>query len=339
MSGEMGRYSFGVEIHPYYDAQTLMSEIELAEQLGYDHVWLGDSQLIWRELYVLLGAAAQATTRVLLGTGVTNPITRLPAVTASAVVTLQELSGGRVILGVGTGDSSVRTMGMKPSTVAELEQFVAQVRALCRGETVREPTGEMRLTFGSEDMCPRVVVGATGPKMLNLAGRIADGVILGGGANREAVVKKMLQCVTEGRRRSTRSGDPFEVFASLPACVDSDRTKALSAVRPHVARSLLTPQWGLSARAAAVRDQIRPMYDYYEHMNPTAQHAELIPDEVVPEFALAGTPSECIEQASQLFEWGTDQITIRPYAAQGTPRIAAIQSFAEYVMKPLRGKA
>ena len=100
-------------------------------------MWLGDSQLIWRELYVLLGAAAQATTRVVLGTGVTNPITRLPAVTASAIVTLQELSSGRVILGVGTGDSSVRTMGMKPSTVAELEQFVTQVRALCRGEAVK----------------------------------------------------------------------------------------------------------------------------------------------------------------------------------------------------------
>ncbi|MEE8161503.1 MAG: LLM class flavin-dependent oxidoreductase [Acidobacteriota bacterium] len=339
MSGEMGRFSFGVEIHPFYDAETLMSEIEVAEQLGYDHVWLGDSQLIWRELYVLLGAAAQATTRVLLGTGVTNPITRLPAVTASAIVTLQELSGGRVILGVGTGDSSVRTMGMKPSTVAELEQFVAQVRELCRGEAVRRSTGEMRLTFGSDDKCPRVVVGAAGPRMLNLAGRIADGVILGGGANREAVVKKMLQCVAEGRRQSTRSGDRFEVFASLPACVDSDREKALSAVRPHVARSLLTPQWELSAAAAAVRDKIRPMYDYYEHMNPTAQHAELIPDEVVPEFAIAGTASECIEQASQLFEWGADQITIRPYAVPGTPRVAAIQAFAEYVMKPLRGKA
>lgn len=332
----MGNFSFGVEIHPYYDAKTLLEEVELAEQLGYDHVWIGDSQLIWRELYVLLGAAARATSRVILGTGVTNPITRHPAVTASAIITLQELSGNRIILGVGSGDSSVRTMGIKPCTLAELEEFVAQVRELCRGKAVRGTTGEMRLTFGSADKCPPVVVGASGPKMLKLAGRIADGVILAGGAKRTTVVNKMLQCVSEGRRARTGGDEGFQIFAALPACVHTDRRKALAAVRPHVARSLLTPQFELSPAAAAARDKLRSLYDYYEHMSPAAHHAELIPDEVVPEYAIAGTPSECIEQAARLFDLGIDQITIRPYGAEISPRITAIQSFAEQVMKPLR---
>ncbi len=332
----MNKFSFGVEIHPFYDAKTLMNEIKIAEELEYDHVWLGDSQLIWRELYVLLGAATQTTTQVLLGTGVTNPITRTPAVTASAIITLQELSGNRVILGVGTGDSSVRTMGMKPSTVMELEQFVTQVKKLCKGEKVTTAKGEMQLTFGSENKCPKIIIGATGPKMLHLAGRVADGVILGGGANRETVFKKMLHCVTEGRRQSIFPESLFEVFASLPACIHSDSKKAISAVRPHVARSLLTPQWELSTAADTVKDKIQSTYNYYEHMNPTAQHAELIPDEIVPEFAIAGTATECIQQASQLFEWGADQITIRPYATEDTSRSHTIQSFAEHVMQPLK---
>ena len=106
--------SFGVEIHPYYDVPTLMHEITLAEELGYDQVWIGDSQLIWREMYVLLGAAAQATSGILLGSGVTNPMTRVSAVTASAAATLQELSGGRLTLGIGNGFTSVNTMGRRP---------------------------------------------------------------------------------------------------------------------------------------------------------------------------------------------------------------------------------
>lgn len=332
----MRKFSFGVELHPYYDATTIMSEIEIAEEVGYDHVWLGDSQLIWRELYVLLGAAAKATVRVLLGTGVTNPITRHAAVTASAIVTLQELSGGRVILGVGSGDSAVRTMGMKPSTLVELEEFVAQVRALCRGQKVQGIAGDMHMTFGSHDKCPSIVVGASGPKMLKLAGRIADGVILAGGAKRPEVVKKMLDCVGEGRRERSQSLDHFEVFAALPVCVDSDRRKAIAAVRPHVARSLLTPQFMLSAAASAAREKLRSVYNYYEHMSPTAHHADLIPDEVVPEYAIAGTPSECIQQVAQLFDLDIDQITIRPYGAEGAPRKTTIKRFAEEVVKPFR---
>src|SRR5919199_5132472 len=94
---------FGVELHEYVDAATVLREARQAEALGYASVWLGDSQLIWRELYVLLGAVAATTARVALGTGVTNPITRHPAVTAGALMTLQELSRGRAILGIGLG--------------------------------------------------------------------------------------------------------------------------------------------------------------------------------------------------------------------------------------------
>lgn len=332
----MRKFSFGIELHAYYDAITMISEIEAAEELGYDHVWLGDSQLIWRDLYVLLGAAAKTTARVLLGTGVTNPITRHAAVTAGAIVTLHELSGGRIIVGVGTGDSAVRTIGMKPSSRAELEEFVAQLRALCRGQKVHGAAGDIHLTFGSENKCPPIIVGGSGPKMLKLAGRIGDGVILAGGAKRSEVVKKMFECVNEGRRERIQSGDRFEVFAALSACVDSERRKAIAAVRPNVARSLLRPQFMLSSAASTAREKLRSVYNYYEHMSPTAHHAELIPDEVVPEYAIVGTPSECIQQVGQLFDLGIDQITIRPYGADGAPRMTTIKRFAEEVMKPFR---
>src|SRR5579864_1432392 len=124
---------FGLEIHQYLDAKTCLDEALAAERLGYDAVWFGDSQMIWREAYVLLGAAAAQTSRVDLGIGVTNPHTRHIGVTASAMLTLQELSSGRALLGVGVGHTSVATIGAARAKRAELSNWVRDVRTLFDG--------------------------------------------------------------------------------------------------------------------------------------------------------------------------------------------------------------
>lgn len=331
----MANGSFGVEIHPYHDVPTLMREIALAEELGYEQVWVGDSQLIWREMYVLLGAAAQATSRILLGTGVTNPVTRVPAVTASAAATLQELSGGRLTLGMGSGFTSVNTMGRRPATLARLERTVDEVRALCQGRTVPPAPGGMRLVFSAPERCPPIAVAASGPKMLRLAGRVADGVILARVALEGDMLARMLRCVHDGRQEGGRGAEPFRTFLSVSASVAGDAPKALAAVRPHVAQSILKPFWGLSPAAAAARERMAPRYDNYQHLHPDAAHADAVPDEVVPEYAMAGTPAQCMAKARRLFEGGIDQITIRPYPVDGQPRAAMIRAFAEQVMHPM----
>src|SRR4051794_17417264 len=218
----MTRLAFGVELHEYLDARTNLLEAQLAERLGYDSVWFGDSQLIWRELYVLMGATAATTSRVNIGAGVTNPITRHPAVTASAIATLQELSVNRTIIGVGVGDSSMITMGMKRLTRAELVQFIDLVRPLCRGETVQGPAGEMRLNFGALEKCPPIVVGASGPKMLHLAGQVGDGVIITGQACVGDTLTAMTKSVQEGRRQSARTDRPFSTYLAVAAAVHPD---------------------------------------------------------------------------------------------------------------------
>src|SRR5262245_10090545 len=105
---------FGIELHQYVDASTMLDEIQQAETAGYDSVWLGDSQLIWRDVYVMMGAAAVATRSVNLGIAVTNAITRHATVTASAALTLQELTGNRLVLGVGRGNTAVKMIGADP---------------------------------------------------------------------------------------------------------------------------------------------------------------------------------------------------------------------------------
>ena len=332
----MSRGPFGLEVHPYYDSKTILDEIKLAEAMGYDDVWIGDSQLIWRELYVLMGAAAQTTSKVFLGSGVTNPITRLPAVTASAAVTLQELSGDRMMLGIGSGFSSVNTMGMKPATLKNLEEFVSDVKALCRGETIRRKTTEMNLAFGATEKCPPIYIAASGPKMLALAGRVGDGVIIARASIKSNMLTDMLDCVNAGRKFREKEEPDFKTFLSLPVCVDTDKRKAIEAVRPHVARSILTPLWELSKLAAETLKNLEQQYNNYEHLHPTANHADIIPDEVVPEYAIAGTPADCKDEVVRLLEGNIDQITIRPYSPKGVPRSVMIQKFAEEVIAPLR---
>jgi 5,10-methylenetetrahydromethanopterin reductase len=323
--------TFGVDLHPIVDARTLLGEAQLADRLGYDIVWVADSQLIWREAYSLLGAIAATTERVQLGTGVTNPVTRHIAVLASAFSTLQELSGGRMQLGIGVGDSALRTMKMQPASLGELEDAITTLRALCAGQSV----GEMTLSFGSPETAPPIYVAAAGPKMLELAGRAGDGVVLSGRARADDVLQTMLACVRQGQAQSRRDA-PVTVIMSAAGAVDADRQKAHQAVRPHVARGLLTARWNLSDETRRVSDQVKAAYDYSKHMDPTAAHAALIPDSVIPEFALAGTPADCIAQIRGLAAAGVDSIVIQPYAVQGMPRSQTLEAFAHDVMIPYR---
>jgi 5,10-methylenetetrahydromethanopterin reductase len=323
-----------VELHQYLDARTVLEEAQLAEQLGYASVWFGDSQLIWRELYGLLGAAAATTSRIKLGTGVTNPVTRHPAVTASAIATVQELSAGRAILGISVGDTALKSMGLGPTTRAELSGYVQIVRALGRGDTVQGPSGAMRLAYAAATTPAPIVIGASGPKMLHLAGQIGDGVVITREARAGPTLTAMLRCVADGRAAAGREG-PFMTCVSASVAVHDDRGKALLAVRSHVASTLRHVRWPLSEPARRASEALNAVYNVSEHMIPQAQHAELIPEEVIPEYAIAGRPEECIAQARGLFEAGVDEITIRPYGVDGGSRAATMEAFARLVMTPL----
>lgn len=327
---------FGVTLNPFLDAPTVIAEAQLAERLGYDAVWVADSQLIWRELYVLLGAVAVTTSRVLLGTAVTNPVTRHAAVTASAVATLQELSQGRMRVGLGVGDSSLKTMGLTAAPRQDLANYVSTVRALCGGEAVRSEHGSMKLGYGGGDRVTPIVIAGGGPKMLELAGEIGDGVMLSGAGRADAALASMLAHVRAGRERSHRTALPFLNVVGCAGAVDDDGARAKAAVRPHVARGLLTARWERSDATRRASEVVKANYDYSDHMNPQARHAQLVPDEVVPEFAIAGTPDECVDQVSGLAAADIDELTIYPYAVEGRSRAELIESFARDVISRLR---
>jgi 5,10-methylenetetrahydromethanopterin reductase len=137
----VSQFEFGVGLFPTEPLQKMIHLAKVSEEVGFSHIWVGDSHLIWREAYINMAAMALNTTKVKLGTGVTNPLTRHPSVSASGYATLEEYAPGRMIVGIGLGDSSVETMGMKPSTLANFEKSLEQMRQILDGKEAELPTG------------------------------------------------------------------------------------------------------------------------------------------------------------------------------------------------------
>jgi 5,10-methylenetetrahydromethanopterin reductase len=177
--------AFGVRFPPCGSARAVADAVALSERKGFDVAWIADSQLLWRDVFATMALAATATERIGLATAVTNFATRHPSVVASAVNTVNELAPGRVILGVGTGDSSVKPLSMRPSRLGEMRDGIEIVRTL--------------LANGFQDFGPRraklresigpvpVHIAASGPRSLRMAGEIADGVLTLAGVSAETL--------------------------------------------------------------------------------------------------------------------------------------------------------
>ena len=127
---------FGITLKPEHRFDRSVALAQRAEANGFAYCWLFDSHVLWREPYVLLTLIAQATSSLRLGTCVTNPATREPSVTASALATLDEVSEGRMDLGIGRGDSARRVLGKPPTTMKTLEEAIAVIRDLVEGRSV-----------------------------------------------------------------------------------------------------------------------------------------------------------------------------------------------------------
>ena len=191
-----------------------------AEAWGFTGLLLADSQNLTADIWVELCLAAAATTRLRIGPGVTNPITRHIAVTASAAATLQHESNGRVALGIGKGDSALSQIGLRALEVSEFEQALAALQGLLRGEEVALPgASASRIRWVAADAAAKVPVhvAATGPRTIAAAARHADGVDLTVGAEVDRVARGVAiardaapgpiqsRCVPE-RRRGLRPG-------------------------------------------------------------------------------------------------------------------------------------
>jgi 5,10-methylenetetrahydromethanopterin reductase len=332
----MRNVSFGIGLFPTEPLQRMLALTQLAEELGYSCAYIGDSQMIWREAYTLLGAAAMVTKRITLATGVTNPITRDLGVIAASWVTLHELVGDRLRIGIGSGDSSVETLGKKPSTLANLERSVAIIRALIAGETVTLPetNADVRLIYARAGTRIPVYPAVSSPKIHRLAGRIGDGVIVLVGTDPQFLMasRRELEAGAAEGGRTLKDGS-YRVVCWTPCSIQDDGRAARAAVKAHVARILKRKlPFELDPATMDVVQKIREHYEYYEHMVPGTAHGDLVSDELVERFAVAGTPKEARDQLQRLAETGlVDEIAIIPHTHDPRERDRTIRLVGEMI--------
>lgn len=322
--------SIGVGLFPTESPARMRTLAHLAETLGYDNLWFGDSQNIWREVHVTMGASAVGTERIVFGTGVTNAVTRHLSVNAAAWATLWELTSGRVIVGIGAGDSSLRTMGLTPMKLRELEVSIAQLRTLFRGEAVAETTSgaDFHLNYVQQPLNIPIYVAASAPKILELAGRVADGVIVLVGTAPH-FIEAAIATIHRGAALAGRDPSDVRIVLWTPTAIQDDSRQAKDLVRAHVARVVIRPLPAeVGEEQMAIIEKIRNTYDYYHHMDTEADHGELVPDELVDMFALAGTPDECRDRLSQIAHL-VDQVAIVPFVPPGGDRAETMRAFSE----------
>lgn len=331
MSNASPRITKGLGLFPTEPVDKMREYTLLADSLGYDNVWYGDSQNLWREVSVTIGACSVGTKHVVLGAGVTNAVTRHRSVVASTWATLAEMTCGRAALGIGIGDSSLRTMGRKPLKLAELEEAIAELRTLFAGRSVHEQaTGsEFQLSYLRGGVNVPIYIGASAPRILGLSGRIADGVIALVGTT-PRFIHAALGTIEAGAKTVGRTLKDLHIVLWTPTAIDRDSTRARDLVRAHVSRAVIRPLPAeIDPNLQKAVDHIRENYDYQRHMDTRAGHADLVPDELVDQFALAGTPEECRERLTQLTALGVDQVAIVPFVRPGGSRATTIRAFAE----------
>ena len=304
----MSSLEVGVFLLPEESTARTVELLELCEEVGLSLAGVADSHMLWDDVYVILGAAAARTSRIRLGPWVTNSLTRHETVTANAICTLNTLSGGRAYLGIGYGDSAVKTIGMRPQRLAELAASVERMRALAAGKTVETENGMWRIESAAEDFF--VYWAADGPKSLADAGRYADGVVANG-LLVEGHMEFMKSHIGTGAESVGRPSGVPEIVFNTGIVIDDDGRKAREIAKPYLARTLChdVSEWMPGWDEANVRD-FRAKYDYYRHIKAEHEIASLVPDELVNRKAIAGTPSECAELMRFVVDNGFNRIML-----------------------------
>lgn len=290
-----------------------------AEAQGFDLIGYGDSQCLLPELTVALAATATVTERVLLAPTVTNPVTRHPAVAASAFGALQQLSGGRARYCAGTGDSAVWTVGERPAKVDDFAEYCQAFRALVSGRTARWRGKDLHMEW---DVPPVPLwMSAEGPRMLRLAGQLADGVLLGAGLT-EDIARDHVGRVRAAAVEHGRDPDDIEIwaFAKLYLCDDEERAWhdlawTLAASANHVFRRDMASKYVPDRHVDALHNLLAS-YAGHEHnalVHPATHNASLVRDHDLceflgPRFLVAGSASRIVERLDELASWGITNV-------------------------------
>jgi 5,10-methylenetetrahydromethanopterin reductase len=302
-----------------------------AEQAGIDGVGMPDHQHLGRDVFLRLAHAAAATQRITLFPSVTNPITRHPTVIASLANALGESHPGRVRIMLGAGDIAVSHISHPAATVAEMREAVTAIRAILRGEPATINGARVPGVAHPCDEPPLVYVNASSPRMLAVAGEVADGVYAMTGVHPE-IIAKAREHVAEGARRGGRPPESVPIALGLPVSLGATHEEAVESARPYV----------FSYLSRANRLFSRVMREAIPDIPPLATPADIPAAALAPLAAalgLVGTPQTCVDRFAELVSaTGFDHYVCRVSYAGVTP-LSALDTFAHDVVPEVRRRA
>jgi 5,10-methylenetetrahydromethanopterin reductase len=292
----------------------------LVEHAGFDRLGISDV-VLWPDTFVVQAMCAQVTERVRIGSMVSNPYSRHPAVLAAAVGDLQELSGGRAFLGLGVG-AGLEAIGVGyPRPATTLREAVTVVRALLSGETVdfegsvfRVEGARLRRPPGA---LPPIAIGTRSEKVMRLAGELADAALVGARYVSPGIAATYRRWVAEGAAAAGRDPGAVELAPRLTLCVSHDAEAARRTMRRDTAEFLVTlrpddleiePE-----RFEAIARVLAEARGWY--FDPDAHHPaqldDLVSDELVDKFSISGAPSDCVAHFGRLLEMGFTSASLK----------------------------
>lgn len=355
---------FGLLVTPGTHAPGLVTR---SEELGFESAYFLDSPVVFGDPYVGMAACAVQTSKIVLATGVTNPLTRTAPVTAACLASLNALAPGRIAMGIGLGYTATLAMGERQAKPAELERFIQQLRALLGGEIADVDLDGRGVPvqflnqggpwLNLSDPIP-VHVAASGPQMLPLAGKIGDGIILGGMTNPD-IIDACRRYIERGASEASRWPDDIELSIT-PSVYVTEQEPSFEHLREVLGPKSLSPALNfveMARRAATVREEvtrdftaIREAYRPRESDggDPRTRHLrtfrgymtelkdwqrDLVTPDVIESTSIAGTVDQCLAKIEMLEAHGIKRIILSPL-----PQFAeqTIEIFGRSVIPPAR---
>jgi 5,10-methylenetetrahydromethanopterin reductase len=339
--------AFGLNRFDYTSPMAFAADARRAERLGWDYAFIPSSPLRRQDPYVNLAFAAQQTERIGLGPLIETPMMRHPAVMASSIATVEALAPGRTLLAYGVGDTAVRLMGKRPSTVAELEAATILTRRLLAGEEV-EVHAARPARLGHALPVP-VWIAAGGPRTLRMAGRVADGVFIRVGRH-PANLRTAIAAIHTGAREAGRHPDEVKIAVILHTILTDNLERAALLSRSMAAGyyeyspMLFDPPkftWD-GPHVEELKKQVWPDFHHAEDLEASGRLVSFLSDDIADAFAAYGTPAMIARQLAEVLRLGFPIAMIIPHPVPtpgpGGPRPDYMERFATEVIPLLKAE-
>src|SRR5690349_20054817 len=310
--------SFGVTVLADPPYQRLIDVFVLAEGLGFDYGWTYDSHVLWQESTPVLALAAKATERIRLGHMVTNPGTREPTLLASMYATLHDISDGRMVMGIGRGDSARRYTNQQPVPIKRFELACRMIKPFMNGERVAWNDTEVELSWVRRELPPiEMHVAGYGPKALAVAGRIGDGVIIQ--LADPDIIQWIMGTARAAAEEAGRDPAALKCIVCAPSMITDDMAVARDETRwfpAMVSNHIqdLIERYGNDGSVIPkdLTDYVaaRKFYDYNEHSRVGAKHGAFVTDEICDRFSVLGTVDQITAKLRELESIGVDHYSI-----------------------------